>query len=278
MGKKKITDLSEDATPQLSDYTVTHDGTNAKKTTWQSIKDLIGVGFTPENGANKSTNVVADQASNTKYPSVKSVFDWVAGLGYITASALSGYATQAWVTSQGFITNVVTALGFTPENVSNKKTDLTDNSDTFYPTQKAVKTAVDGKQNTLVSGTNIKTINGSSVLGSGDLVVAGSLPAGTVLQVKTTRIGPNKVTVNSATPVAVMTVSITPSSANNLIVIQAVITGTIYTYVTSYGFYKDGSPTVSTAGYTNGNEPNIQATTYNNTSAGEVMTIYIYCL
>jgi len=33
------------------------------------------------------------------------------------------------------------------EDVSNKKTDLTDNSDTYYPTQKAVKTAVDAKQN-----------------------------------------------------------------------------------------------------------------------------------
>ena len=31
------------------------------------------------------------------------------------------------------------------ESTTNKKTDLTDNSDTFYPTQKAVKTAVDGK-------------------------------------------------------------------------------------------------------------------------------------
>lgn len=31
-----------------------------------------------------------------------------------------------------------------------------------------------GKQNTLVSGTNIKTINGSTVLGSGDLVVSGA--------------------------------------------------------------------------------------------------------
>jgi hypothetical protein len=38
-----------------------------------------------------------------------------------------------------------TALGFTAENVANKKTDLTDNSDTFYPSQKAVKTAVDAK-------------------------------------------------------------------------------------------------------------------------------------
>ncbi|HQG81975.1 MAG TPA: hypothetical protein PLU14_01110, partial [Caldisericia bacterium] len=29
------------------------------------------------------------------------------------------------------------------EDVSNKKTDLTDNSDTFYVSQKAVKTAID---------------------------------------------------------------------------------------------------------------------------------------
>lgn len=38
------------------------------------------------------------------------------------------------------------------ENVANKKTSLTDNSDTYYPTQKAVKTAVDAKQDTLTFG------------------------------------------------------------------------------------------------------------------------------
>jgi len=41
------------------------------------------------------------------------------------------------------------SLGFTPENINNKKTNLTDNSDTFYPSQKAVKTAVDTKQDAL---------------------------------------------------------------------------------------------------------------------------------
>jgi hypothetical protein len=35
------------------------------------------------------------------------------------------------------------SIGFTPENVANKKTSLTDNSDTYYPSQKAVKTYVD---------------------------------------------------------------------------------------------------------------------------------------
>lgn len=36
-----------------------------------------------------------------------------------------------------------------------------------------LQTALDGKQPTLVSGTNIKTINGESILGSGDLTVSG---------------------------------------------------------------------------------------------------------
>jgi len=137
------------------------------------------LGFTPENVANKSTSVTSDQASNTKYPTVKSVYDWAVATFTTTAAvasqittALSGYATQAFVTSQGYITNVITALGYTPENQANKKTTLADNSDTFYPSQKAVKTAVDAKQDTLVSGTNIKTINGNAVLGSGDLTIS----------------------------------------------------------------------------------------------------------
>ena len=109
------------------------------------------LGFTPENVANKSTSVVTDQASNTKYPSVKAVYDWVLSLGY---------ATQSWVNAQGFITNVLTALGFTPENVANKKTTLADDSDTFYPSQKAVKTAVDAKQNAL-SGTGFVRQDGA---------------------------------------------------------------------------------------------------------------------
>lgn len=40
----------------------------------------------------------------------------------------------------------------------------------------AIQTQIGNKQDTLVSATNIKTINGSSVLGAGDLVVSGSLP------------------------------------------------------------------------------------------------------
>lgn len=41
----------------------------------------------------------------------------------------------------------------------------------------AIQTQLDGKQATLVSATNIKTINGSSVLGAGDLVISSSVTA-----------------------------------------------------------------------------------------------------
>lgn len=41
----------------------------------------------------------------------------------------------------------------------------------FGKIQKQINDLVSGKQDTLVSGTNIKTINGSSILGSGDLAV-----------------------------------------------------------------------------------------------------------
>jgi hypothetical protein len=50
-------------------------------------------------------------------------------------------------------TKLLAALGFTPENVLNKKTSLDEDSDIFYPTQAAVKTYVDDqnllKQNEL---------------------------------------------------------------------------------------------------------------------------------
>jgi hypothetical protein len=95
------------------------------------------------------------------------------------------------------LVNVVDqTLAYTAENVANKENTTLDTSTTKYPTNNLVKTYADakvedaivdavtnkapsqnavfdalaGKQATLNSGTNIKTVNGSSLLGSGDLV------------------------------------------------------------------------------------------------------------
>jgi len=58
----------------------------ASAATWNAKQDALG--YTPENAANKSTSVDTDQASNTKYPSVKAVYDWAVGL-FATISNLA---------------------------------------------------------------------------------------------------------------------------------------------------------------------------------------------
>lgn len=60
------------------------------------------------------------------------------------SSTLNGYLTSAdWTT----FNSKQNALGFTPEDVSNKATNLTSPDDTKYPTTLAVKTALDLKAN-----------------------------------------------------------------------------------------------------------------------------------
>lgn len=44
---------------------------------------------------------------------------------------------------------------------------------------KVIKSAIDGKQDTLVSGTNIKTVNNTTLLGSGNVNVQETLVSGT---------------------------------------------------------------------------------------------------
>lgn len=66
-------------------------------------------------------------------------------------------ALNSWITSA----KVATYDGYasSKQDVSNLKTSLSDNSDTYYPSQKAVKTAVDKKQDTLVAWTDISIAN-----------------------------------------------------------------------------------------------------------------------
>jgi hypothetical protein len=64
------------------------------------------------------------------------------------------------------ITNETVDFAITPAEVGGRMKDAID-----YTTEQS-----GAKQDTLESGTNIKTINGTSVLGSGDLVIGSSLP------------------------------------------------------------------------------------------------------
>ena len=85
----------------------------------------------------------------------------------------AGYATQTWVSGQGYLDAAdKTEL----EGQINGKQDAGDyalKSEIPDVTGFATKTEVSAKQDKLVSGTNIKTINGNSILGEGNIEIQG---------------------------------------------------------------------------------------------------------
>ena len=80
------------------------------------------LGFTPENVANLSTDVNTDQASNSKYPSVKAVYDWAVGLFVQKNSAITG-ATKTKITydAKGLVTAGADATTADIADSSNKR-------------------------------------------------------------------------------------------------------------------------------------------------------------
>ena len=85
--------------------------------------------------------------------------DGYATEAYVTA-ATQDMATKTWVGEQGYLTQHQDISG---------KLDKTD----FNAYTGATATAIAAKQDTLVAGTNIKTINNQSILGSGNIDIQG---------------------------------------------------------------------------------------------------------
>lgn len=180
-------------------------GTWNKRFTFSNTGNFIADtynGYVPENTSNKSDSYTV--SSSITYASTKALVDGLAsagvgsgtvtGVSVVTANGISGsvatstttpaitLSMQDATTSQsGRLTSTdwnnfngkQASLGFTAENVANKDNGTLTTSTTTYPTSGAVKMVTDGKQATLVSGTNIKTINSTSLLGSGDIVITG---------------------------------------------------------------------------------------------------------
>ena len=108
---------------------------------------------------------------------------YVNSQGFITSTALSGYATESYVNSQGFITSLA---GYATESYVNSQGFITLSSLNGYATESYVGTQLGSKQDTLVSGTNIKTINGVSLLGSGSVSVNGITNSGKTVTLDST--------------------------------------------------------------------------------------------
>jgi len=155
-----------------------------------------------ENLSNKSNNVTTDGTSTTKYPTVKSVKDYVDASTTAGTTAVTNEATiraaadttlQTNITTLGstVTANATTAAAATAlkENSANKSTDVTlaDATNTKFPTELAVKTFVNASAASATTAlTNEATIRAT---------------ADTTLQTNITTLG-STVTANATTAAA----------------------------------------------------------------------------
>ena len=95
-------------------------------------------------------------------------------LTYISSDTHQPNNTRSGYTLQRVIEDFDRALD-ERQNTANRVTSISSsNTNTQYPSALAVYNALSTKQNTLVSGENIKTINGTSILGSGNITINSS--------------------------------------------------------------------------------------------------------
>ena len=125
---------------------------------------------------NNSLSLISDLNTRVTNNSLKNV-DQDSSIRTINSSVNAienaGYATETWVSSQGYL-NAADKTEL--EGQINGKQDAGDyalKSEIPDVTGFATKTEVSTKQDTLVSGTNIKTINGNSILGEGNIEIQG---------------------------------------------------------------------------------------------------------
>lgn len=131
--------------------------------------DKYGLIFGPS--SKKTYVTVHAEGDGTKFLSDDGTYKTISnGSGTITGVSVNGTS----VATSG-VANIP-AASTSAYGVTKLSSSTSSTSHTLAATANAVKTAYDlanGKQSKLVSGTNIKTINGESILGSGDIVISG---------------------------------------------------------------------------------------------------------
>jgi hypothetical protein len=140
--------------------------TNTSPSSGGTVTSVTGTAPVVSSGGN--TPAISMPAATTSVDGYLTSTDWNTFNNKGTGTVTSVSATAPLISSGGATPNLDMPAATTAVSGYLTSTDWT----TF-----------NGKQATLVSGTNIKTINGSSVLGSGDLTVTGT-PAGSTTQVQ----------------------------------------------------------------------------------------------
>lgn len=148
---KRIDEYDTDGSISGDEYLLIEDPSTHVYTKATLTNAVNAVGVTPDDLATVATSGDYTDLSNTPTIPTKT--------SDLTND--SGFKTSV---SESDVTTHEAALTITESQIS----DLGD-----YATNSDLTTGLSGKQATLVSGTNIKTVNSQSLLGSGDIVITG---------------------------------------------------------------------------------------------------------
>lgn len=140
--------------------------------------DLSAYSTTAEMNAAIASALAAYYTKTEMDTALAGKVDKVNGKGLSTNDYTDAEKTKLAGIEAGAEVNTVTSVAGQTGAVTLTKSDVglgnVDNtSDLNKPVSTATQTALDAKQATLVSGTNIKTINSTSLLGSGDIEITG---------------------------------------------------------------------------------------------------------
>lgn len=159
---------------QIVTYTADDDDWVYSSTSEMASKSYVDTGLAlKEAVANKVTSI-SGSSTDTQYPSAKLVYDQLALKEVLSnkVTSISGSSTNDQYPSAKLVYDQLATKQATINSGSKLSADYVDDTST---TNKFVtssdKTTWNAKQDALVSGTNIKTINSGSLLGSGNLTL-----------------------------------------------------------------------------------------------------------
>lgn len=132
------------------------------------------------------TGDIADQSDLTGYVSTAlsgyATEDWVTAQSYLVESDLSQYATRQWVTGRGYITSSDLS-GYATESWVENKGYITSSELSGYATEDYVTTALSGyateswvAEQSFLTSSSLKTVNNQSLVGEGDIEIGGLTP------------------------------------------------------------------------------------------------------
>ena len=157
-----------------------------------TIEDLEAIRTGAALGATALQEIPEEYVTRDEIPSLPSLDEYAKKEDI---PSLNGYATQAWVNNKNYATEEdLSSIEFNSlqnnplVEDSNGEFNLVDDlgnvgfkvneEGLFVKNVIAGNHVLSNKQDTLVSGTNVKTINGTSILGSGDITIGGGSSSG----------------------------------------------------------------------------------------------------